>query len=103
MPRYRIRPSAWKGNSANFRFTEFSQVRVAPVQRPCASLAEIGFLEGYYLTFPRLPHNTHRTRLAPPRPLADWTGAMPCSLNFSCTEFSGVAAGLVSHHTNLVT
>jgi hypothetical protein len=29
-----IHPSAWKRNSANFAFTEFSEVRIAPVLYP---------------------------------------------------------------------
>ena len=37
---------------ANFALTEFSEVRISPAQHPWAPLAEIGGLEGYYLTFP---------------------------------------------------
>ena len=33
-----IHRSAWKVNSANFAMTEFSEVRIAPVQPLCASL-----------------------------------------------------------------
>src|SRR5215213_6460662 len=34
-----IHPSAWKGNSANFALTEFSEVRIAPVHYGKGALA----------------------------------------------------------------
>src|ERR671915_1430489 len=37
-----IHPSAWKEISANFAVTEFSEVRIAPVQHLLASPARIG-------------------------------------------------------------
>ena len=32
LPLALIHPTAWKGNSANFALTEFSEVRIAPIQ-----------------------------------------------------------------------
>jgi hypothetical protein len=57
---------------ANFAMTEFYEVGLAPARYPWAPLAEIGCLEGYYLTFPRfliipidrdLPHGPRTSRL----------------------------------------
>jgi hypothetical protein len=73
-PNSLIHPSAWKRNSANFACREFTEVRIAPVQHPWASLAEIGFLR-VLSDLLRLPHNTHRTYHTLRRLLAERAGA----------------------------